>query len=339
MRESKSAQRSRALRRGLEFIYRIACDPEYFGEYGSDLLSCFYFISSTSEDSELRRLARKMGRERARQWRQDNDVLPRKVDVDVICDFAHGGYAADRFGFTNEALKDELRRHATRFPPADYLWFDPSIEPPPGDIPEECDCGASNPRGRKACRKCRRPLTMISRYWVYMDALTRSYTGERYGVRLGAPYASVLKWLPSVRPFERQGNGDDPEFYEKIYAITHVVYTLNDYSLYRLSPRWLPEEYEYLKRGLAQAIATDDPETLGEIMDSLRSFGLTSRHPLMREGTEYLLAQQNADGSWGDLETENIYQRYHPTWTAMDGLREYRWRGERLSFPKLKPLL
>jgi hypothetical protein len=74
-------------------------------------------------------------------------------------------------------------------------------------------------------------------------------------------------------------------------------------------------------------------------MDSLRSFGLTSRHPLMREGTDYLLARQNPDGSWGDLETENIYQRYHPTWTAMDGLREYRWRGERLSFPKLRPLL
>jgi hypothetical protein len=74
-------------------------------------------------------------------------------------------------------------------------------------------------------------------------------------------------------------------------------------------------------------------------MDSLRSFGLTSRHPLMREGAEYLLARQNPDGSWGDLETENIYQRYHPTWTAMDGLREYRWRGERLSFPKLMPLL
>jgi hypothetical protein len=180
---------------------------------------------------------------------------------------------------------------------------------------------------------------MISRYWVYMDALTRSYTGERYGVMMGAPYASVLKWLPLMRPFQSHDDEDDAEFYEKIYAVTHVVYTLNDYSLYKLSPRWLPEEYEYLKTSLAKAIETDDPETLGEVMDSLRSFGMTSKHPLIRDGMEYLMAQQNEDGSWGNLDTEDIYQRYHPTWTAMDGLREYRWRGERLSFPKLRPLL
>jgi hypothetical protein len=35
----------------------------------------------------------------------------------------------------------------------------------------------------------------------------------------------------------------------------------------------------------------------------------------------------------------DTYQRYHPTWTAIDGLRDYRWRGERLSFPRIKPLL
>ncbi|MBD0324946.1 MAG: hypothetical protein ICV68_00860, partial [Pyrinomonadaceae bacterium] len=140
-------------------------------------------------------------------------------------------------------------------------------------------------------------------------------------------------------PYHTHEQKDDPEFYEKIYAITHVVYTLNDYSVYRLSPRWLPEEYKYLKAGLGRALAMDDPEMLGEIMDSLRAFGMTSRHPLIREGMEYLMARQNDDGSWGDMETENIYQRYHPTWTAMDGLREYRWRGERLSFPKLERLL
>ncbi len=340
MRQSKSAQREQAIRRGLEFIYRIACDAAYFADYGSDLVSCFYFISATSQDSQLRTMARKMGRERARQWRQDYPSLPKKVDADVIADFAHGSYAAARLGIADEALRQQMRRAAKRFSPQDYLWFDPKFEPPPGDVPEVCDCGLYNLRGRKTCRGCRRRLKMTSRYWVLMDALVKSYTGERYGVMVGASYADVIKWLPFMRPYQTQNDeGDDAEFYEKIYAITHVVYTLNDYSLYRLSPRWLPEEYEYLKAGLGRALERDDPEMLGEIMDSLRAFGLTSRHPLMREGIEYLMKRQNEDGSWGDLETDNIYQRYHPTWTAMDGLREYRWRGERLSFPKLKRLL
>lgn len=339
MRESRLAQRERAIRKGLDFIYRVACDSRYFADYGSDLVSCFYFISATSQDAQLRRLARRMGRERAEEWRRNYPALPKKVDADVITDFAHGSYAAHRLGRRDEALKREMRRAAVRFSPQDYLWFDPSVEPPPSDVPEVCECGVYNQRGRKTCRRCRRRLKMTSRYWVYMDALVKSYTGERYGVTIGAPFASVIKWLPSMRPYHTKEQKDDPEFYEKIYAITHVVYTLNDYSLYRLSPRWLPEEYEYLKAGLRQALATDDPEMLGEIMDSLRAFGMTSRHPLIREGMEYLMARQNADGSWGDLETENIYQRYHPTWTAMDGLREYRWRGERLSFPKLQRLL
>jgi hypothetical protein len=340
MRESKLAQRERAIRRGLEFIYSIACDSDYFADYGSDLVSCFYFISATSQDSQLRTLARRMGRERARRWRQNNPALPKKVDADIIADFAHGSYAAARLGIRDEALKKEMQRAATRFSPQDYLWFDPSVEPPPTDVPEVCDCGWYNLRGRKTCRRCRRRLKWTSRYWVFMDALVKTYTGERYGVTIGASFASVIKWLPSMRPYDTHGQeDDDPEFYEKIYAITHVIYTLNDYSLYRLSPRWLSAEYEYLKAGLRRSLEVDDPEMLGEIMDSLRAFGMTSRHPLIREGIEYLMSRQNADGSWGDLETENIYQRYHPTWTAMDGLREYRWRGERLSFPKLRVLL
>ena len=34
----------------------------------------------------------------------------------------------------------------------------------------------------------------------------------------------------------------------------------------------------------------------------------------------------------------DTYMRYHATWTAIDGLRDYGWRTG-LSFPDLKPLL
>ena len=83
----------------------------------------------------------------------------------------------------------------------------------------------------------------------------------------------------------------------------------------------------------------EDPEAMGEFLDSLKSFGVAEDRPLIRKGMNYLLATQNLGGSWGELEADDIYQRYHPTWTAVDGLREYKWRGRRLSFPKIAPLL
>ena len=142
-----------------------------------------------------------------------------------------------------------------------------------------------------------------------------------------------------MRPYRGRENDTNPDFYDTVYAVTHIVYTLNDYSLYRLSPRWLPAEFTFLKANLREALAMEDAEMVGELLDTLRAFGLEHKHPLIRTGIKYLLAQQNADGSWGEMDDDYIYGRYHPTWTAIDGLRAYRWRGERLSFPRLQPLL
>jgi hypothetical protein len=180
----------------------------------------------------------------------------------------------------------------------------------------------------------------MNRYEVWCYALMITYNSDRFGVRAGAPYADVIKWLPRMRPYRGRENGSNPDFIDTVYAITHLVYTLNDYSVYNLPPRLLPQEFEFLKANLKEAIAMEDPEMLGEFLDCLKSFGLKDSHKLIRMGMDYLLSQQNPDGSWGDVEAaEDIYLIYHSTWTAIDGLRDYAWRGEGLSFPKLKPLL
>jgi hypothetical protein len=126
---------------------------------------------------------------------------------------------------------------------------------------------------------------------------------------------------------------------DALYAVTHVVYTLNDYSTYRLRPGWLPREFAFLKANVASACERKDEELLGELLDSLKAFGLRESHPLIIRGTNFLLAAQNEDGSWGDPDEENIRTRCHTTWTAIDGLRTYAWRGERLSRPEVKALL
>ena len=180
---------------------------------------------------------------------------------------------------------------------------------------------------------------MLTRYLVWYDALVRTYSGDRYGVTLGARYADVIGWLPFMRPYRGGENGSNPDFYDAAYAVTHVVYTLNDYNVYVLSPRWLPAEFAFLKSNLAEGIAMEDPQMVGEFLDALRAFGLTESDPLIRTGMEYLLSRQNQDGGWGEADAEDAYGLYHPTWTAVDGLRGYARRGDGLSFPELKPLL
>ena len=333
------ARRQRAIERGLAFIYQTACEPANFEAYGFDYLGCFHGIASTSKDLRLRRMTREMGRERARQWRRQNPKVPLGADAEDLVNLVFGSYAADSLGVRDNGLRQQLRKAVRSFTARDYFAFDPVIEAPPVDVPDQCECETLNERGSKTCRKCRKRLTMLSRYAIWQDALIRSYMGERYGVMLGAPYADVIKWLSVMRPYPKAVDPDDPEFYDVVYAVTHVTYTLNSYSCYRLSPHWLPFEYSFLKRNLTQAIVRQDPETMGEFLDSLKSFGLAENHPLILKGVNYLLATQNPDGSWGDIEAEEIYQRYHPTWTAVDGLREYAWLGTRLCFPQIAPLL
>jgi hypothetical protein len=281
-----------------------------------------------------------MGLERARVWRRQHRSLPIDADAGTIADYAFGSDAADSLGLKDERLKDEIRRAAAGFSARDYLSFDPLTEPPPQDVPDECEYDeASNPRGSKFCRVCKRPLKMKSRYDVWYDALITVYSGDHYGVRLGAHYADVLKWLPSLRPYRGREGGGNPDFYDNVYAVTHVVYTLNNYSQYRLSPSLLPQEFAFLRDHSQEAIKEDDADMLGEFMDSLRAFGLTDASPQIRAGMEYYLAHQNPDGSWGEMDEEDIYERYHPTWNAVAGLSDYAWRGEGLSFPAVKPLL
>ena len=73
---------------------------------------------------------------------------------------------------------------------------------------------------------------------------------------------------------------------------------------------------------------------MGEFLDTLKAFGLTEADPLIQIGMAFVLSRQHADGSWGDAGNRDIYHRYHSTWTAINGLMDYAWQGERVSFPE-----
>jgi hypothetical protein len=317
------ADRARATYRGLGFLYRTALNPRHFAVYGADLLWSFYTIATSVGDPTLRRMARQMGAERARRWRFSHLRVPHKATADAVIAICCGHDAATALGVPDETLIPHLRRAASRYSAIDFLKFDPLREPPPSDVPEECTYDkADNLRGSTVCRQCQRPLTFRSRYDVWYDALTTTHSGDRCGVKLGAHYADVFRWLPSMRPYPGSENGVNTIFEDAVYAITHIVYTLNDYNTTRLDPDWLPEEYAFLQASLQQAIAEKDEDMLGEIMDGLRAFGITNDDEKMRAGMEYLLADQNANGSWGNPADQDIYSLYHPTWCAVTALSE-----------------
>jgi hypothetical protein len=321
------AGRDRAIERGLNFMYRsIAKNPAHFQEWGSDLLFAFYKISETSQSPQVRRLAFTMGHERAQQWRRIHPAVPKDADAYDVTDLASGNDAAERLGVPGPQFRAQLRAAAPRLSVYDYYLFDPAKEPPPSDVPEECSkCGLQNERGQTICKRCGTKLTMRNRYALYQDALIGTYTGDHTGITLGVPYALVLQWLPVMRPYPPRLAGNDSDYYGGVYSATHLIYTYNDYSRFKLSRQCFAEEFAHLTANLRQAITEHDPETMGEYLDSLRSFGLTLQDPLVRNGFEYLLSAQNADGSWGDIKDPDPYGRYHPTWTAIDGLRDYRW--------------
>jgi hypothetical protein len=329
------AQRSGAILRGLRFVYATALKPKNFAEYGDDYLWCFHTISSTATDPALKQMARKMGEERARAWRKLHPRVLADADANDISSLLFGSHAAGELGLRDERMEAELRRAASRFSAADYLSFDPVRELPPADVPETCSrCDNDNPRGTRRCRTCGNKLEMTDPYEVLCDALIATYTGERYGVRLGASYPEVTALLPRMRPYRGYDGGKNERFVATVYAVTHIVYTMNDYGTWRLRPEWLSAEHAFLRNNLRASIAIDDPETTGEFLDTLKAFGAKDDDPLIRAGIAFVLASQNKDGSWGDVTDKDIYQRYHPTWTAVDGLRDYAFQGERVSFPE-----
>jgi hypothetical protein len=328
-----------SIKRGLDFIYRIAGTPDGFDSYGTLLICCFALVGATSRDASLRQLTRSRAQKLAQRWTRAHPFVPHDASPELIPRFILVRYALSRLGLRDVALNAQIRAAVKLFSARELLGFNPVIEPPANDLPYQCECGLKNQRGRTVCKKCRRRLEIQSRYRVWMGALAGTYISGRCGMLFGARYPDVLKWLPTMRPYPA-GIEEDVEFLrDAVYAVTHLVYTLNDYGTYRLRPSWLPREFAFLKANVASACERKDPELLGELLDSLKAFGLRASHPLIIRGTEYLLATQNEDGSWGDLNEENIRTRCHTTWTAIDGLRAYAWRGERLIRPELRSML
>lgn len=332
--------RDRAVYRGLRYVERNTRHPAAILGLGSASLYALSFMATTALDSEVRSYARQLALRSFRLWRWNWPDLPDKPDADTVSEFVHACGALERLGLRFPRLKRRVRAASRKFATTEYLWFDPHREPPPADVPEVCCCGASSPRRRRRCvnPECGSALERMSRLRLWTLSLTSVFCGDRNGVPFGISYEEMMRWLPRMRDYQGPGRSV-ASFYDSVYAISHVVYTLNDYGVWLLNPRLLPHEFEYLIDHLDAALAVGDPDMVGEFLDSLRAFGLGNDDAHIAAGIEFLVATQNRDGSWGSQEEGAEYPRFHATWAALDGLRDFAWRGYGLSYPRLAPAL
>ena len=310
-----------AVDRALRLLHSLARHPPTFAAYGGHLLLAFCVVGTTSHHAATRRQALAMGRERARRWQQGWRRTRRTLDADTVMHEVIASYAAKRMGIRDDRIAADIAAVLRRHPARQLLYFDASVEGPPDDVPEDCRCGRANARGRTTCAACGRRLPALSRYEVWYYALTNVFFCERIGAPLAVSFLDVLRHLAALRPYPAPGARD---FYQSIYAVTHTVYTLNGYGQTWLSPRDFPQEVAFLKRSMNWAIEQQEPDTVGEIVDSLVAFGARDGDPAIVRGRRFLVDRQGEDGGWGDEEDE--YRRFHHVWAAIDGLRDYRWR-------------
>jgi len=289
-------QRHAAIDRALAFLHATASDGANVANYGDDLLWCFYTIAHTSRDRRLSASAARMGRELAHRWRKSHRHVSADATPAEIYDLVEGSYAADLLGVPDPRLKTALRTAARRFSAQDYLGFDAPRASPRADDPD--------------------------RYDTWSGALIETFFGDAYGVQLGASYRDVLKWRPRLLPYD--GHDEKTEL-DAFYAATHVIYTLNRYNERSLASSLLPREFAFIRRKLADAMADDNPEMVGEALDCLKAAGFEN-DPQVSKGRDYLMASQLADGAWVEDENDG-HKAYHSAWTGIDGLRDYRYRG------------
>lgn len=187
---------------------------------------------------------------------------------------------------------------------------------------------------RDLTRRSRQP-----RYRAWCHALVDGYCRARLGLDASGAFAAALADLPAMRPYPLRPHRAVIDFVDAAYAVTHLVYVLNDYGRFTLRPAWLPWEQAFLRGRIGEAIALGDADLVGEFVDALRAFDDAADRPAVRSGLTFLLDRQRADGSWPARDDRDDYLAFHVVWAAVDGVREFQWPRYGLAFPSLRPFL
>ena len=247
----------------------------------------------------LRSAARRCiaGRERARYWKQQWYRKRRRLDAATVVDEICASYAAEQLGIAHPEIRARSRGRSRALLAAGAAGFRSAL----GSHPSRCSGRLRVRRIQRAraapVSKCRRQLAARSRYEAWYVALIKIYFCERWGLRLPVGYSDVMSLLPLLQPYPRPGSR---HYRDAIYAVTHIVYTLQRLQPLTMPARLVRRERAFLEASMSWAIGRGEADTVGEIVDSLAGCGVADTDPLMMKGRAFILEQQRADGGWGD---------------------------------------
>ena len=299
-----------SIMRGLDFLQsmgeQLFRNEQLAAKHGPDLMLPFYIPPASAKfASTEERHALRVATSLAQEWRKRvsgiSRYMPPRVPAAELLNLMQGLYSLDMLGIGDPVLHAQLHERAGAWRTADFLKYDPAAGEPPSSVRERCVCSSLVPEGAAECPSCRRPAVPMSPFDTWLEALIWTFHGCRMRIGLGACFFDVLRQVCNAfgRLYPRRHKLSEKDRHYLTYALTHVIYALNNFDERSLEPSLFPPMVPaFLREQLHAAMKADDPDLAGELLDCLKCLG-QGGDASTTAAEKFLVARQSvADGGW-----------------------------------------
>ena len=342
-------QKRTAILRGLDFLQTMGetlfRNEQLSSKHGADVLLPFYVPPLKAAGTPEERHALKVAHRLAAEWRSRAakvHKLPPNMSPTELLDMMQGLYSLECLGLEEPNLHEQLFERSAAFGAVDFFKYDPNVGEPAANLREVCMCGAKPPAGAAECPGCRRATIPMSKFDVWLEALVWGFHGCRMRIGLGACFFSILKQVcgafGALYPKRKELCEKDRHYLT--YALTHVIYALNNFDERSLPPSLFPPEVPaFMREQLKHAIKANDPDLAGELLDCLKCLGEGGSDSAVAAEKFLVRCQSAADGGWVCKGEADLYSRYHASLVAVAALLDHSYAAHGSCFPRAKDVL
>ena len=326
-----AARKHRAIVAGLEYIrtlgHSLFRNETLWARHGADILIPFFVPRRGGTAAERHALG--VATELAGVWRERAEAR-RRVDQlrtaepAELLGLMQGCYSLECLGMPLPALRQQLAERCAAYGAVDFLKYDPAAGPPSARARETCACGAAVAAGASHCARCKRAAVPMSKFDVWLEALVWTFHGCRMNIGLGACFFDVLRGLAGAfaELYPRRAALGEKDRHYLTYALTHVIFALNNFDERALPPALFPPSVVgFLREQMGAAAADGDADLLGEVLDCLKCLGQADGATAAAEA--HLIATQLDDGGWASKGETELFSRYHATLVAVAALMDH----------------
>jgi len=168
----------------------------------------------------------------------------------------------------------------------------------------------------------------------FVDVMGALHGAHRLQFKIpGFSYSKFMKdWIERVRKVYRpvqsnpkiavKGSVQAKAYKSLLYLVTHVLYSINDFSLYKIPKKHYIPEFDFLKQALSDTIyIVKNNDILGELVDCLRLFSGEElddfTQELITRAQVFIVNRQKAGGGFPE---GGVNSDIHATHTALTAL-------------------